>query len=62
MSIEIAYLTRLQVAKRLQLSEKTLRNWAAQKPQKGPRCIHIGGCARYPVADFDEWERALLQQ
>ncbi|MBY8858150.1 helix-turn-helix domain-containing protein [Nocardia sp. CA2R105] len=53
--------TRAEVARRLKLSEKTLRNWAATVPPKGPRFVHIeGGRVRYPVKDYLEWETAQL--
>lgn len=51
------YLTRAQVALRLQLSAKTLANWASAG--KGPRCIRLGGGrVRYPSEEYFEWEQA----
>lgn len=54
-----AYLTRRQVAERLQLSEATLAKWSTRGV--GPKCIRlgeVGGRVRYPAADYYEWERA----
>jgi predicted DNA-binding transcriptional regulator AlpA len=56
---DTAYLTREQVAKRLQLDPKTLANWASAG--KGPKCIRLcGGPVRYPIAEFEKWELEQL--
>jgi len=53
--------TRAEIARRLKLSQKTLRNWAAMEPPKGPRFVHVeGGRVRYPAKDYFEWETAQL--
>ncbi|MEU6559432.1 helix-turn-helix transcriptional regulator [Nocardia nova] len=50
------YLTRPQLAQRLQVSPKTLANWASAG--KGPMCIRLAnGGVRYPVAEVCAWER-----
>ncbi|MGA4790800.1 helix-turn-helix transcriptional regulator [Nocardia sp. AB354] len=55
------YLTREEVADRLQLSPRTLSNWKAKG--KGPKCIRIeGGRVRYLEADFIDWLRQMEQQ
>jgi predicted DNA-binding transcriptional regulator AlpA len=58
---ESAYLTRKQVAQRLQLSVKTLANWSATG--KGPKCARVcGGGVRYPLEEFKEWERKQFER
>ncbi|GAB2531744.1 helix-turn-helix transcriptional regulator [Nocardia heshunensis] len=60
MSTIDAYLTRAQVAHRLQLAPKTLANWASIG--KGPRCIRLaGGRVRYPSEDYFAWERTQIE-
>lgn len=59
MSTIDAYLTRAQVAHRLQLATKTLANWASIG--KGPRCIRLAGVrVRYPSEDYFAWERTQI--
>ncbi|WP_040828883.1 helix-turn-helix transcriptional regulator [Nocardia jiangxiensis] len=56
---EPAYLTREQVAEHLQLTAKTLANWASRGV--GPNYIRLGGGrVRYPRKDFEAWEQSQL--
>lgn len=49
------WLTRPQLAERLQVSVKTLAMWASAK--KGPRYARPGGGAvRYRLSDIESWE------
>ncbi len=52
----VRWLTRAQVADRTGFSMKTLANWAAMNPPKGPRFIRVAGRARYLFADVDAWQ------
>jgi predicted DNA-binding transcriptional regulator AlpA len=53
------FLTRAQVAERLDLAPKTLANWASAG--KGPRCIRLaGGAVRYPREEYEAWEQQQL--
>lgn len=55
-----AFLTREQVANRLQLAVGTIANWASAGI--GPKCIRFAnGRVRYPVEDYFEWERTQTQ-
>lgn len=50
------YLTREQVAARLQVAPKTLSNW--HHLRKGPKCFRLaGGRYRYRTVDVLEWEQ-----
>lgn len=61
MSTDDAHLTRAQVALRLQLTPKTLANWASIG--KGPKCFRLaGGRVRYPADDYFAWERAQFDK
>lgn len=50
------WLTRAQVADRTGFSAKTLANWAAMIPSKGPKFVRVAGRARYRAADVDAWQ------
>jgi predicted DNA-binding transcriptional regulator AlpA len=53
------FLTRAEVAERLDLTTKTLANWASNG--KGPRCIRLaGGVVRYPRDEYEVWEQQQL--
>jgi hypothetical protein len=52
------WLTREEVGQRLRFSVKTLANWAAQTPPKGPRFTKVGGKTRYDLADVIAWQEA----
>lgn len=57
------WLTREQVAERLQLPPATLREWAARRPGKeirGPQFARIGRYVRYRLSDVIAWERERL--
>lgn len=55
-TIEDAWLTRGEVAARLQIPEKTLAQWASQK--KGPPYRRFGRHTRYRLSDCISWENA----
>lgn len=62
-SVEPLYFTRAEVAARIRRSVKTLTNWAAMKPRKGPYCKRIeGGKVVYPRREYLEWEKAQLAE
>ncbi|MCP9619688.1 helix-turn-helix domain-containing protein [Nocardia otitidiscaviarum] len=52
------WLTREEVAQRTRFTVKTLANWAAQHPPKGPRFVKVGSRCRYPLADLVAWQQA----
>ncbi|WP_280409124.1 helix-turn-helix domain-containing protein [Nocardia brasiliensis] len=52
------WLTREEVAQRLRFSVKTLANWAAQTPSKGPRFTKVGRQCRYDLGDVIAWQEA----
>ncbi|MGW4330350.1 helix-turn-helix transcriptional regulator [Nocardia sp. NPDC004573] len=52
------WLTRDEVSQRTRFSVKTLANWAAQTPPKGPRFIKVGRQCRYDLADVVAWQEA----
>lgn len=49
-----------EVSERLGLSEVTLANW--RNAAKGPKFIKIGKRVGYPIKEFIEWERSLLDK
>lgn len=50
-----AWLTRPQLAERLQISVKTAAQWASAG--KGPKCARLGGgFVRYRLSDVEAWE------
>ncbi|WP_029923958.1 helix-turn-helix transcriptional regulator [Nocardia otitidiscaviarum] len=51
-----AWLTRHELAARTKLSPKTLANWAAATPPKGPRFTRFGNRVRYRLDDVVAWE------
>ncbi|WP_418601590.1 helix-turn-helix domain-containing protein [Mycolicibacterium sp. SCSIO 43805] len=51
-----AWLTRSQVAERLQIPEKTLAQWASQK--KGPPYRRFGRHTRYLLSQCIAWENS----
>jgi hypothetical protein len=55
-AVDDPWLTRTQVASRLQLPPKTLAVWASQG--KGPRYAVFGKHARYRLSDVMTWETA----
>jgi hypothetical protein len=48
------WLTRIEVAKRLRVPEKTLAQWGSQG--KGPRYSRFGRHCRYRLSDVIAWE------
>jgi excisionase family DNA binding protein len=50
------WLTRAEVAERLQVPLGTLADWASGKEKKGPRYARFGKHARYKLADVIAWE------
>lgn len=50
------WLTRVEVAERLQVPEKTLAQWASQR--KGPPYRRFGRHTRYKLSDVIDWENA----
>lgn len=50
------WLTREQLAARMQLSKDTLARWATGS--EGPPFRKFGGRVRYKVADVEAWENA----
>lgn len=53
------WLTREEVAGIARFSPKTLANWAAMNPPKGPRFVKVGGKVRYRRADVEAWQKSL---
>lgn len=53
---EDPWLTRSEVAARLQVPEKTLAQWASQR--KGPRYRRFGRHVRYRLSECVLWENA----
>jgi hypothetical protein len=51
-----SWLTRAEVAIRLQLPEKTLAQWASQR--KGPQYSRFGRHCRYKLSSLIDWEDA----
>jgi excisionase family DNA binding protein len=49
-----SWLTRVEVAARLRVPEKTLAQWASQK--RGPRYRRFGRHCRYRLSDVILWE------
>ncbi|WP_306365410.1 AlpA family transcriptional regulator [Nocardia sp. CC227C] len=56
MSNNTIWLTRPELSTRTKLSPKTLANWAAQHPPKGPRFTRFGNRVRYRLDDVIAWE------
>lgn len=54
------WLIREEVAGMVRLSPKTLANWAAMNPPKGPRFAKVGGKVRYRRSDVEAWQNGLL--
>jgi excisionase family DNA binding protein len=52
------WLTRQQVADRLQVPVKTLAEWASRKI--GPRYARFGRHCRYRLDDIEAWENAQV--
>lgn len=50
------WLTRVEVAERLKVPEKTLAQWASQR--KGPPYRRFGRHTRYRLSDCISWENA----
>ena len=46
-----------ELAQRLDVSKRTLQNWRAQRPTRGPKFIKVGAAVRYPVASLEAWLR-----
>ena len=55
-TLEDYWLTRLEVAERLRVPEKTLAQWACQG--KGPKYAKFGRHCRYRLSDLIAWENA----
>lgn len=55
-----AWLYPEEVADRLQRSKRTLANW--RNEGVGPKHIKIGNRVAYPIKDFIEWEKKLLNK
>lgn len=53
------WLTRVEVAERLRVSDKTLNQWAVKKT--GPRYAKFGRHVRYRLADVEAWEEAQIR-
>jgi predicted DNA-binding transcriptional regulator AlpA len=51
------WLTRREVATLTGFSPKTLENWAAMKPRKGPKCFRVAGRVRYSLDDVTAWQQ-----
>ncbi|WP_433680673.1 helix-turn-helix transcriptional regulator [Nocardia sp. CA-119907] len=62
MSDERVWLTRDELGERWRIKPKTLANWAASVPLKGPRFVKVGGYVRYALADVVAYEDALLAE
>lgn len=55
---EDRWLTRAEVAERLQMPRRTLDQWAPMG--KGPRYARFGRHVRYRLSDVIEWENQQL--
>ncbi|MDH6678423.1 hypothetical protein M2284_002626 [Rhodococcus sp. LBL1] len=55
---EDRWMSRKELAGRLNLHPQTLSNWAVQG--KGPRHARIGRSARYKLSDVIAWEEAQM--
>ncbi|NKY89913.1 hypothetical protein [Nocardia veterana] len=62
MSDERIWLTREELGERWRIRPKTLANWAALSPQKGPRFVKVGGQVRYQLADVLAYENSLMSE
>lgn len=58
MSDGVAFLRERDLAKRWQVSRRTLQRWRAEG--SGPRFIHIGGGVRYRFSDVADYEQRML--
>lgn len=47
------YLTPSEVAERLKVTKRTLRNW--RNDERGPAWTEVGGRVRYPADKFNEY-------
>lgn len=53
-------LTIADLAAELQVPTKTIYNWRAHQPPRGPSGITIGKHVRFRRADVDSWLQSLL--
>jgi len=53
------FVTRAELAQQIGIAPKTLANWAAEVPPRGPRITHIGRVVRYRQSDVDAWLEAF---
>jgi hypothetical protein len=53
-AVDDRWLTRVELAQRLKIPEKTPAEWASQK--KGPQFSKFGRWARYRLSDVIAWE------
>ena len=57
------YMTEKKAAERLGYSPKTLRNWRASNPERGPRWVTLPtGAVRYTQAALDAWAQGRTVQ
>lgn len=57
---QITHLTEHQLARRLNISMRTLQGWRLRG--EGVPFLKLGRCVRYPISVVDRWEREHLYQ
>ena len=58
--MEPRHLNEFDLAKRWNISERTLQRWRWKK--KGPPYLKIGGRVAYRLSDIERWEEENLKQ
>ncbi|MFS0885030.1 helix-turn-helix transcriptional regulator [Aeromicrobium sp. 179-A 4D2 NHS] len=48
------------LAAELQIPKRTIYNWRAESPKKGPKGFKVGKHLRFHRADVDKWYESLM--